>query len=431
MNYFRKIGLKKFMVFLIGSGFSFLGQIYAQQATLSLSECLKKAREYHPFYLDKQLLDKTRDLKHRNINSTWFPQLNVNAQATYQSDATKVNIPIPGVNISGTPLDQYKVSLDLNQVIYDGGDAIARKKVANATINAELQQTETDIYKITEQVAAVYFNTLLLQASRAMYQNTLDDLISKEQKFAAGVRNGIVIQSDQDNIKVEILKTKQLLQEIELSFFNSRWVLSDLTGDTAVMHAEFELPEIGWINTDSIKRPELRLFELQKEVLDGSKSISSTQRMPKLFAFSQAGYGRPGLNMLKDDFQLYYIVGVKFQWNIWDWNRTSRDKSIYSIQQELIESKKENYLRSVSISSNNELTRIKQLERALETDKEILVLRSGITKQSEKRLDQGMITMSEYLADYNAELKAGLQVETHKIQLLYSKANYLIIKGIL
>jgi outer membrane protein TolC len=239
------------------------------------------------------------------------------------------------------------------------------------------------------------------------------------------------MQSDLDNLKVEILKTKQLLHEIELAFFNSRWVLSDLTGDSTVMQAEFETPDISWLNADSVNRPELKLFELQKELLDGSKSISSTQRMPKLYAFSQAGYGRPGLNMLNDDFQPYYIVGVKFQWNIWDWNRTSREKSIYSVQQEFIDSKKENYLRSIAINSNNELTRIKQLENALGTDQEILLLRKSITQQSEKRLEQGIITTTDYLSDYNAELKASLQRETHKIQLIHSKANYLIIKGIL
>jgi outer membrane protein TolC len=75
------------------------------------------------------------------------------------------------------------------------------------------------------------------------------------------------------------------------------------------------------------------------------------------------------------------------------------------------------------------LTRIKQLESALATDEEILNLRKNITRQSEKRLDQGIITMSDYLTDYNAELKAGLQFRTHKIQFIQSKANYLVIKG--
>lgn len=401
------------------------------QNGVGLSECLKKAREYHPFYADKQRLDKNRELKISNIKSEWLPQLNLNAQATYQSEGTKIDVPIPNVNISGSPLDQYKVTMDINQVLYDGGMVSARKQLTAATIDADLQQNETDLYKVQEQVTAAFFNSLLLQASLDLYKNTLSDLSAKEQKISSGVQNGILIQSDWDNMKVEILKTRQLLQEIELAKANSLWILSELTGDTSIVLSRLVVPEFSFKAADSLNRPELKLFDLQKEMLDGSKKITSTQRIPKLYAFSQLGYGRPGLNMLKDDFQPYYIVGLKFQWNIWDWNKTSREKSIYSVQQEMVDSRKENYIRNISISGNNELTRIKQLENAISTDEEILALRKSITAQSEKRLDQGVLTMTEYLNDYNAEIKAGLQLETRKIQLIQSEANYLIIKGIL
>jgi outer membrane protein TolC len=406
--------------------------VFSQEGTtVSFKDCLKKAREYHPYFTDKQRIAQGNELKIKNIQSMWLPQLNVNAQATYQSEATKVNVPIPGVDIPGTSLDQYKVTLDVNQVLFDGGTSKAQKKFAYSSVEADLQQNETDIYKINEQVSNVYFNALLLQVSRNLYRNTLEDLSSKEQKIASGVRNGILIQSDLDNLKVEILKTRQLINEIEFSYKSTLRVLCDLTGDSSVVNTSLLPPEVSLLNQDSVNRPELRLFDLQKNVLDGSKSISSSQRLPKLYAFSQLGYGRPGLNMLKDEFQSYYIVGLKLQWNIWDWNKTSREKNMYSIQQDQIDSRKELYLRSIRISETNEATRINQLEDALKTDEEILNLRKNISLQTEKRLDQGIVTMTDYLSEYNAEIKAGLQFETHKIQLMQSKTNYLIIQGIL
>lgn len=401
----------------------------AQNPPINLSDCLKKAREYHPYYSDKQRIDQSRDLRMKNINSLWLPQIGLNAQATYQSEAIKIDVPIPGFNISGTPLDQYKITLDVNQAVFDGGNINAQKKLTNASIEADFQQNEIDIYKINEQLVNVYFNTLLLQVNRDLYKNILEDLGSKEQKITSGVRNGILIQSDLDNLKVEILKTKQLLNDLEISYKNSLSVLSDLTGDSIIRNSKLTTPELRILANDSINRPELKLFDLQKGILEGSKYVSSSQRMPKFYAFSQLGYGRPGLNMLKDDFQPFYIVGLKFQWNIWDWNKTSREKSIYSVQQEIVGSKKELYMRNISISSNNELTKIQQLEGALETDEEIHALRKSISQQTEKRLEQGIVTMTDYLTEYNATIKAGLQLEIHKVQLLYSKANYLIIKG--
>lgn len=417
-------------IFLILS-FSSLELKAQNPGEISLSDCLKKAREYHPFFSDKQKIDNTRSLKMRNISTMWLPQLNLNGQATYQSEAIKIDVPIPGVNISGSPQDQYKVTLDVNQVIYDGGAASAQKKTTNASVDAELQQNETDIYKVNEQVTGVYFNTLLLQVSRNLYTNTLEDLSSKEQKISSGVRNGILIQTDLDILKVEILKSKQMLNEIDMALNNSLQVLGDLTGDSSVLSSKLIMPDVNVLSNDSVNRPELKLFDLQKDMMEGSKYISSSQRTPKLYAFTQLGYGRPGLNMLKNEFEPYYIVGLKFQWNLWDWNKSSREKSIYTIQQDMVDSKKESYLRGINISGLNEITRMNQLENSLKTDEEILALRKDISKQTEKRLDQGIVTMTEYLTEYNAEVKAGLQLETHKIQLIQSKTNYLIIKGLL
>jgi outer membrane protein TolC len=428
---------KLILVNIFLKGLLFLGLIISlnsrieAQDSVSLVDCIKKAREYFPLYSDKQRYDVNRDLKIKNISTLWLPQLSLNAQATYQSEATKVDVPIPNVDIPSASLDQYKVTLDVNQVLFDGGSVKAQKKLANASVDAELQQNETDIYKVNEQVINIYFNTLLLQVTRQMYTNTLDDLNSKENKISSGVRNGILMQSDLDNLKVEILKTQQLLTELDFSWQNNLRILGDLTGDSSIIKSKLIVPELTYINSDSVNRPELKLFEFQKNVLEGSKSISSSQRIPKLYAFSQLGYGRPGLNMLKDEFQTFYIVGLKLQWNIWDWKKASREKSMYNVQQEMVDSKRESYLRNINISSNNELTKIKQIESALAADEEIYSLRKRITQQTEKRLEQGMITMTDYLTDYNAEIKAGLQLETRKIQLIYNKANYLFIRGLL
>lgn len=418
--------LVSFGLFVLASG----SAISQETGSVTFGECIKKAREFHPYFADKQKIEDTRLLKIKNLNTSWLPQMNLNAQATYQSEATQIDIPAFNLH-KGASLDQYKANLDINQVIYDGGITSAQKKVTQASLDADLQQNETDIYKVTDQVSNVYFYTLLLQVNRDLYKNTLDDLNSKELKISSGVRNGILMESDLNNLKVEILKTRQLLNDLELSYNNSLQVLSELTGDSTLVNKKLEIPEFTVIKADSVNRPELRLFDLQKNILEGSKSISSSQRMPKLYAFSQLGYGRPGLNMMVDDFKSYYIVGIKLQWNIWDWSKASREKEIYSIQQNMVDSKKESYMRNLNISGKNELTKLKQLEQTLSTDQEILDLRKSISLQTEKRLEQGMVTMTDYLTEYNAQVKAGLQLETHKIQLIQSKANLLIINGLL
>jgi outer membrane protein TolC len=399
--------------------------------SISLFDCLKKAKDFHPYSSDNKYIEDIRLLKARNISTLWLPQLNLNGQATYQSDAIKIDVPIPGVNMKGAPQDQYKVTLDVNQIIYDGGLSRAERRITNASIDGDLQQNETDIYKINDQVSSVYFNLLFLQKNKQVYTNTLEDLKSKEQKIASNVRNGILLQSDWDNLKAEMLKTNQMLDDIDYTYKSNFEILEILTGDSLLRTYKLMVPEVQVSFTDSIDRPEIKGFDIQKISLEGAKYVSGTQKMPKLYAFSQFGYGRPGLNMLKDSFQPYYIIGLKFQWNLWDWNKSQREQSIYTVQQNIVDSKKENYIRNVQISSKNELTKIQQLENTLKTDQEILTLRKDIAIQTDKRLNQGVITMTDYLNEYNAEIKARLQLETHRLQLTQSKINYMIIKGIL
>lgn len=404
----------------------------AQDSTvISLAACLQKAKEHHPYFTDKDRYEQERLLKSRNVNTMWLPQLSLNGQATYQSEAIKVDVPIPGVNIKGSPQDQYKVTLDVNQVLYDGGLAKAQRNITSSGVDIELKQNEADIYKVNEQVSSVYFNLLLLQQSRLVYTNTLNDLKEKELKVASGVKNGILMQADWDNLKIEILKTNQMISDLNTSVANYFDLLNILTGDSLKTSTKLTFTDANLSTADSVRRPELMLFELQQKSLDYSKSLSSTQFKPKFYAFTQLGYGRPGLNMLKDEFSPYYIVGLKMQWNFLDWGKSAREKGTYTLQQEMIGSKRESYLRNVDMNAKSERTKIQQLEEAIKTDQEILELRKGITRQAEKRLDQGVITMSDYLSEYNAEVKAGLQLETHKVQLAYSKVNYLVIKGLL
>ena len=66
------------------------------------------------------------------------------------------------------PQDQYKLTLDINQVIYDGGAIKSARAIEKTDLSINDKQTETDLYKLSGQINTYYFNLLLLeQAERA------------------------------------------------------------------------------------------------------------------------------------------------------------------------------------------------------------------------------------------------------------------------
>jgi outer membrane protein TolC len=164
-------------------------------------------------------------------------------------------------------------------------------------------------------------------------------------------------------------------------------------------------------------RPELDLFGKQSELLDASAELLKKQRNPKLFGFGQAGYGKPGLNMLNSEFDTYYMVGVGFNWNVFDWKNTARQMQILKFQQDIVQSRQESFVRNIDLATDQQNRQIDQLAELLKTDEDLIAVRERITKTSASKLDNGAITMADYIQDLNAETTARLTLETHKIQM--------------
>ena len=129
---------------------------------------------------------------------------------------------------------------------------------------------------------------------------------------------------------------KQQLNELIISRNTAINALELLIDEPISNECVFQLPDIIIVDSVINQRPELLLFDYNKEMLDVSKEVKKSQLFPKAFVFTQIGYGNPGLNMLNNEFDDYYIVGASLKWNFWDWNKSRREKQVYAIQKQMI-----------------------------------------------------------------------------------------------
>lgn len=114
--------MKKLLILLL----VFADASFAQ--TYTLQQVQELARQNYPLIKQKELIQQTREISIANLQKGYLPQFALNGQATYQSDVTRVKIPVPGVNIEPPGRDQYRVTADVNQTIYDGGLIKQQKK---------------------------------------------------------------------------------------------------------------------------------------------------------------------------------------------------------------------------------------------------------------------------------------------------------------
>jgi len=153
------------------------------------------------------------------------------------------------------------------------------------------------------------------------------------------------------------------------------------------------------------------------------------QRNPKVFGFGQAGYGRPALNMLNNDFDTYYLVGVGMKWNIYDWKKTKRNQQGIELQKQLIDTKEEQFRRNISLAIEQYKQETLRLKHIMGQDEALIGLQENITKTSASKLENGTIAISDYITDLNAETIAKITFGTHKIQLLENLEAIKIING--
>ena len=395
--------------------------------TLTIFACYEQAFRNYPAAKQKDLFKDISGNKVKNIRSNWYPSLSFNGQTTYQSDV--IEIPVPDLQIPGQPHDQYKLFFEVNQKIYDGGMNKSNMKIENTNFEIELQQIEIELDALKRRITRIYFLLLLSEKQHDVLSLMINELKDKSIVVESGIKNGVLLPIDKNVLKAEILKLEQKVLDVRLSRESMFKALGELTGmqlDTANI---IMLPEAKIIYNTNKLRSEYELFDLQKKQIDVNNILITTANKPKLFAFSQTGYGKPGLNMLNEEFDSYYLVGLGLKWNFFNWGEIKRKEKILHSQKEIINTKQEVFEKNLNISLENEAANIKKYEESVKLDKQILQLRTEIKESSFSQLKNGIITSTDFLSELNAEMQAKLELQTHTILLQQAIFNYLTLKG--
>lgn len=399
------------------------------QEKLSLDECYSLVNKNYPLAKQNEMLVKQNTLDKEIIKTGKLPKLDFDAQVTYQSDVIELPITIPGVTIDSPNKDQYKATISVNQLVYDGGLINASTKVKEATLKTKQKNIEVNLYQLKKEVNKLYFSIILLQEKRALLNAKKMQLESKLKEVRAGIEFGTLLPASDKVLEAELLKIQQQYTEIDQNKISLIKTLSSVTGKNISPNVSLENPVILSSVDTEIKRPELDLFQLQKEQINASEQLIAKKNSPKLMGFATGGYGNPGLNMLDNAFQTYYVVGLKLNWNIFDWNTRKKEQKSLKINKEIIDNQQEIFKLNTNIELDQQQTEIAKISSFIKSDETIIELRKKILKSAESQLKNGVITSSAYITELTNLYEAENNLSTHKIELLLAKANYKTTKG--
>lgn len=392
----------------------------------TLEECQQAAERNYPLIRQYGLIERTTDITVANIQKGWFPQVSASAQATYQSDVTAFPDEIGkmyqqmGVAMKGLEKDQYRLGIDVQQTVYDGGNIRSQKEIARRQGEVEAAQNDVNIYNVRRRVNEMYFALLLVDEQIKLNSDLQQLLVSNEKKLESMVREGTAAESDRQNVKAERLKNAQQMTNLQSQRTALVRMLSTFCG---IDMKEAVRPEADVLDPNGgNNRPELKAIDAQLRLADSREKALDAALRPRFGIFAQVFYGYPGYNMFEDmmerKFSLNATIGARLTWNIGSLYTRKNDKAKINLQRETAYLNRDRFLFDNNLEQIQQNEKIERFRKLLADDDEIIALRSSIRKAAESRLEHGIIDVNDLLSEINNENAARVQQSIHGIEML-------------
>ena len=410
--------MKRFVSFLL----TVIGFWTIQAQTLD--ECQQAAERNYPLIKRMDLIRQTTDLNVGNIKKGWLPQVSVMAQSTYQSDVTAFPDQMQalykqmGISMEGLRKDQYRVGIDVQQLVFDGGAIRNQKEMARLQGVVESAQNEVSMYSVRQRVNEMYFALLLLDEQILLNKDLQALLNGNEKKLASLYKKGTAAEVDYLNVKAERLNVEQQMTSLQSQRQTVARMLSVFCG---IEVKKLVKPEVVGTSAEN-NRPELRLIDSQIRLANAQEKALHSALLPRLGVFASGFYGYPGYNMFEDmmhrKWSLNGMVGARLTWNIGAFYTHKSDKAKLQLMRQSAENSREVFLFNNNLEQIRQDENISRYRKLMAEDEEIISIRSSIRKAAESKLAHGIIDVNDLVREINAENATRVQRSVHEIEML-------------
>lgn len=393
-------------------------------AQITLEQCRAKAREHYPAIRQYDLVEQTRELTLSNASSARLPQILVGAQATWQTAVATFPellsnlMKTQGMDIPGIRKDQYQVSVQVDQPLWDGGQSRAQREIAEARAREQSGQLDVDMYALEHRIDELYFGILMLDSRISQSEAMISLLGSSWEQAQAMIRGGVALQSDADAIEAEILQAKQSLSSLQAARSTYRQVLELFIGEPISENlARPSLPTLR-----ETPRPELTLLDAKIGTLTAQEGLVKSAVLPRVSLFAQGWYGYPGLDMFRSmtsaDWTWNAIVGIRMNWNVSA--LFTRENQLQQIRTAIsqAEVQKDLFSFNTRVQSIGLDADVSRLQSQAAEDGRITELRRSIRQGAESKYRNGTITATELLKAITDEATAEATAEGHVLEFL-------------
>jgi len=384
------------------------------QTSISLDSCISWAKANYPMIQQNGYLAQQSQLNQNGISEAWLPKISFVGQATYNTEVVAFNF--PGMDVK-FPHDAYMTALNLEQILLDGGQTKAQHSIESINSEVEIQKNEIELYRLVERINQIYVNILLGRENQKILTLYKEDLTNRFKNMKVAVENQLVLQSALDELEAEILKTDQNLIETRYNLSAlyktlNLYIQKDVNESTVFS----DVPIGGRMPITEVARPELKLFDLQAKLLDARFTQTNSFAMPKITVGATANYGRPGPNFINQELRFFGSANLTVRWNVSSLYGLKRERQKLEFSKSMVELQRETFLFNLESSLSTQTAQMNAINEQITMDDQIISKRHSVTETATSQMENGKITVANYLTQLNAELQAQLTKKVHEIK---------------
>jgi outer membrane protein TolC len=408
------------------------------QDSLSLSWVHSRTEAADPRRNQSDHLASASQQRAAVLRSARLPQLAVRAQATHQSDVTRVELPGASITPPAPPRDRWQAMVQADQLLYDGGMVDGRVALESARLLEQQAGVRVAQYALRGEAEAAFFGAWLLQERLAELDAVTDDLAARLGEVRVRVREGIALPRDTAAIEAERLTVVRRRAEAEAQRQAAITVLSRLTDTTLAptivliaptLHGAVDAIAGGALDTLRA-RPEFAQLRATQHRLEQEAVLAAVENRPTISAFAEGGVGRPGLNQFDADPAAYWQGGVRVTWRPWTWRSSQRSASALRSQAEVVAADALALAARLSRAVAADLAMIRHLREGFADDLRLVTLRAEIERAAQAELTEGIITAARYVEARTDLAEARLAERRHRAELVRAEAAFLTTLGI-
>jgi outer membrane protein TolC len=400
--------------------------------TLRLTDVRAAAGRHDPRSRQREILTDAAQRRLENLRAERLPALALSGQATWQDDVASLPLSLPGVEVPRPPHEQFRVQLEAEQLLFDGGRLARRADVERARLAEAIAGVEATLYTVREAATDAFFGVMLARSRLESLDLGIRDLEARRALVVARADAGAALAADVRQVEAETIRLRQMRDEAAAARDAALMVLSSFIGVTD-LSPEVVLvvpPELAGTPRGAPARPELERLERARDRSTAEARLARAARLPDVRLFAQSGVGRPDPFIPFDDgTDTFAILGVRFRWNVFDWGRARREEAIARGQAELADSEREGLALAFERAIAQDLVDIDRLRAALVDDEAAIRARGEVLRVARRQFEEGVLLVADYTDRLTDLLDARLVRDRHQVELARAHARVLSTLG--